>query len=139
MERIDGEPPYLLDGAHNAASMKALLKAIGQNMSYDSMVVVFGCQRDKDIDGMLDHLKNGADKIVFTRTSNPRAADPRDLAARMFEKHGKESQVAPDLYSAFRCARAAAAREDLITVTGSLYLVGEARRMLERQAAAALR
>jgi dihydrofolate synthase/folylpolyglutamate synthase len=139
MEVLDGDPPFLLDGAHNAASMQALLKGIGQNLSYDSMVVVFGCQRDKDIDGMLDHLKNGADKIVFTRTSNPRAADPRDLAARMFERYGKESQIAPDLYSAVRSARSAAAREDLITVTGSLYLVGEARRLLLRESAAALR
>jgi dihydrofolate synthase/folylpolyglutamate synthase len=133
MERLAADPPFLLDGAHNAASMQALMKGIGQNITYDSMIVIFGCQRDKDIDGMLDQLKLGADKVVFTRTNNPRAADPFELAARMSEKYGKESQVAPDLDSAIRFARAAASREDLITVTGSLYLVGEARRMLSAQ------
>jgi len=137
MERFDADPPFLLDGAHNAASMQALMKGINQNLTYDSMVVIFGCQRDKDIDGMLDQLKLGADKVVFTRTNNPRAADPVELAGRMSERFGKEAQIAPDLDAAIRFARAAAGREDLITVTGSLYLVGEARRMLEREAAAA--
>lgn len=140
MEHVPGDPPMLLDGAHNAASMQALMKGISQNMSYDSMVVVFGCQRDKDIDGMLDQLKLGADKVVFTRTTNPRAADPSELAARMIERFGKESQVAPDLDAALRFAKAAAGREDLITVTGSLYLVGEARRMIaSAEKASALR
>jgi dihydrofolate synthase/folylpolyglutamate synthase len=139
MELVAGEPPFLLDGAHNAASMAALMKGISQNLAYDSMVVIFGCQRDKDIDGMLDQLKFGADKVIFTRTSNPRAADPRELAARLSEKFGKEAQVAPDLDTALRSARAAAGREDLVTVTGSLYLVGDARRILRTEAEMAVR
>ncbi len=59
--RPDGDdlpdPRILVDGAHNAASIRALMKAIGQNIPYDSMVVIFGCGCDKDIPGMLNELQ----------------------------------------------------------------------------------
>ena len=45
------------------------------------MVVIFGCNCDKDIDGMLEQLSLGPDKVIFTRSSNnPKAADPLELS-----------------------------------------------------------
>ncbi|MHC4076792.1 MAG: bifunctional folylpolyglutamate synthase/dihydrofolate synthase, partial [Planctomycetota bacterium] len=63
MELICQDPRILIDAAHNAASIEALILAIGQNIPYDSMVVIFGCNRDKDISGMLEKLQYGADKV----------------------------------------------------------------------------
>ena len=60
MELIHQDPRILVDGAHNAASMGALMRAIGQNIPYDSLVVIFGCQADKDIPGMLKRIQFGA-------------------------------------------------------------------------------
>lgn len=130
MELIREAPRVLVDGAHNAASVDALMRAIGQNIPYDSMVIIFGCQRDKDIPGMLRHIRIGADKVIFTTTGSPRSADPTELAARFTEMSSKMCQVADDLQDAFSIAARAVSRDDLICVTGSFYLVGRAKRQL---------
>ncbi|MHC4070290.1 MAG: bifunctional folylpolyglutamate synthase/dihydrofolate synthase, partial [Planctomycetota bacterium] len=59
MEMICEDPRIMIDAAHNAASIRALIHAIGQNIPYDSMVVIFGCNSDKDVKGMLNQLQYG--------------------------------------------------------------------------------
>jgi len=135
MEIVCEEPRILIDGAHNASSVEALMRAIGQTIRYDSMVVIFGCQRDKDIPGMLRHVQLGADKIIFTSARTSRAADPYELHAMFLEKCSKMAQVADTLDEALEIARRAVTREDLICITGSFYLVGEAARKLRKKPA----
>jgi dihydrofolate synthase/folylpolyglutamate synthase len=127
MEMICDDPRIMIDGAHNAASINALIHAIGQNIPYDSMVIIFGCNNDKDIPGMLDKLQYGADKVIFTRSTSAKATPPEDLADMYTEICGKMCQCAGGLDEAMQLARSAVSREDLICVTGSFYLVGEAK------------
>ncbi len=134
LEQIRAMPRTVVDAAHNAASVRALMKAIGQNIGYDSMVVIFGCSLDKDIDGMLTQLQTGADKIIFTSNGTPRSADPHELYQRFAEKSGKMAQVAPKLEDAFTIAQSCVTRDDLICITGSVYLVGEAKKRLTKEA-----
>jgi dihydrofolate synthase/folylpolyglutamate synthase len=133
MEVINDDPRILVDGAHNAASIEALMRAIGQSVPYDSMVVIFGCHKDKDIDGMLRLIQLGADKIVFTSTGSPRAVEAEELAARYTELSGKMAQVGRTLREAMAIAECAISREDIICITGSFYLVGEAKRLFTRR------
>ncbi len=128
MHLINEQPRVLVDGAHNGASIDALMRAIGQNISYDSMIVIFACHKDKDIPGILKRLQLGADKIIFTTTGSPRSAEPAELAAAYSEYSGKMVQVAENLDEALRIAEAAISREDLICITGSFYLVADAMR-----------
>jgi dihydrofolate synthase/folylpolyglutamate synthase len=137
MELISQNPRVLVDGAHNAASLDAVMKAIGQHIPYDSMVVIFGCCADKDVSGMLDRITSGADKVIFTRVDSIRTADPEELAARYVELYGKMAQVASNLEEALAIANRAVTKEDLICITGSFYLVGEAKKFFAAKAAAA--
>jgi dihydrofolate synthase/folylpolyglutamate synthase len=127
MEMICDDPRVMIDGAHNAASIEALMQAIGQNIPYDSMVVIFGCNNDKDIEGMLRELQYGADKVVFTRSNSPKAMPPEDLADMYIEICGKMCQSAFSLGEALRLAKSAIGKEDLICITGSFYLIGQAK------------
>ncbi len=135
MEIICGDPRIMIDAAHNAASIKALIHAIGQNIPYDSMVIIFGCNNDKDIAGMLNELQYGADKVIFTRSSSPKAVSPDELAEMYVEICGKMCQSAVSLGEALRLARSAVNKEDLICITGSFYLIGEAKTRFEKLAA----
>ncbi|MEM6313640.1 MAG: folylpolyglutamate synthase/dihydrofolate synthase family protein [Planctomycetota bacterium] len=126
MQIIHPAPRIIVDCAHNAASIDTVLRAIGQHVTYDSLVTIFGCCSDKDIDGMLAKLACGADKVIFCGIDSVRGANPHDLAKRYQEKFGKVCQVADDLHGAMSIARRAVAKEDLICITGSFYLVGEA-------------
>jgi dihydrofolate synthase / folylpolyglutamate synthase len=128
MQMINENPRILIDGAHNAASIDALMRAIGQNITYDSMVVIFACHRDKDISGMIKRLQLGADKMIFTSTGTPRSAEPAELAAQYMEISGKMTQVADTLDDAMQIALRAVSREDIICITGSFYLIAQAAR-----------
>ncbi len=127
MEMICEDPRIMIDGAHNAASIRALIHAIGQNIPYDSMVVIFGCNNDKDIKGMLMELQYGADKVIFTRSNSVKATPPQELADAYTELCGKMCQTASCLGEALQLARSAIGREDLICITGSFYLIGQAK------------
>jgi len=127
MEIICENPRIVIDAAHNAASIKAVMHAIGQNIPYDSMVVIFGCNQDKDIDGMLAELQYGADKVIFTRSNSPKAMWPGDLGEHYNEICGKMFQTALSLREALQLAKSAVGREDLICITGSFYLIGQAK------------
>jgi len=131
MELISEDPRILVDTAHNAASIRALIQAIGQHIAYDSMIVIFGCNNDKDVRGMLQQLQFGADKVIFTRSNSPKAVFPHDLAELYTEICGKMCQTAMSLSEAIRIARLALSREDLICITGSFYLVGQAKQQLQ--------
>lgn len=129
MEQVWNEPRVVIDGAHNSVSIQSLIRALGAHIAYDSLVLIFGCGQDKDVNGMLKQVSLGADKIIFTRAkANPRAMEPDDLTSRFSEISGKMSQTAPNLEEALKLAGRAVSREDLIVVTGSFYLVGEAKK-----------
>ncbi len=131
MELIWDQPRILVDGAHNAAAVGALMRCVGAHVPYDSMVCIFGCCEDKDIPAMLEKVALGGDKIIFTRAKgNPRAADPDELQREFAERSGKMSQVARTLPEALDLASRAVGRDDLICVTGSFYLVGDTKKYL---------
>ncbi len=139
LEVVNTDPKVIIDGAHNAASVQALFRGIGQHVPYDSMVVIFGCNCDKDIDGMLEQVSLGADKVIFTRSqNNPKAADPMELSNLYTERYGKMAQVAETFEHAMEIAERAITREDLVAVTGSFYLVGEAKQFFDGRAAKTL-
>jgi len=63
-----------------------------------------------------------------------RTADPEELAARYIELYGKMAQVAATLEEALEIANRAVTKEDLICITGSFYLVGEAKKAFAKMA-----
>jgi dihydrofolate synthase / folylpolyglutamate synthase len=127
MEMICQDPRIMIDAAHNAASIRALIHAIGQNIPYDSMIVIFGCNNDKDIVGMMKELQYGADKVIFTRSNSPKAASPSEIAEIYTEICGKMCQYTSSLGQALQIANSAVSKEDLICITGSFYLIGQAK------------
>lgn len=133
LEEIHAPPRIIVDGAHTPESVRATLRAAGAHLKYDSMVVIFGCASDKDVDGMLAELSRGADKIIFTKSSlNPRAMDPEELHSRF--KDREESSMAqsePTLKEAINAAGRAVQPSDVILILGSFYLAGEAKALFE--------
>jgi dihydrofolate synthase/folylpolyglutamate synthase len=134
MELVSHRPRILCDGAHNPAAMGALMRCVGAHVPYDSMVCVFGCCADKDVGEMIDKLNLGADKVIFTRAAaTPRAADPEDLQKMFQERSGKMSQIARTVPEAVEMAVRGVSREDLVCITGSFYVVGEALKYLSER------
>lgn len=132
LEQVFAQPRIFVDGAHNPESIHALMKSLGAHMRYDSLIVIFGCAADKDVNAMLRQLGSGADKVIFTRAdNNARACEPKDLLRKFSEHSGKMAQTAGSVKDAINIAAKAAGRDDLIIVTGSFYVAGEAKRLLD--------
>lgn len=132
MDLIWDQPRILVDGAHNPEALGALMRCVGSHVPYDSMVCIFGCCQDKDVDALLASVNLGADKVIFTKSNySPRACEPEDLRKAFSELSGKMCQTAPNIKEALQLAARAVSREDLICVTGSFYLVGDTIRHID--------
>ena len=130
-EQVWEDPRIIIDGAHTPESVNALIRALGAHLRYDSLVVVFGCAQDKNVEAMLDGIAGGADKVFFTRAEDsPRALDAEELATRFGERHGKMAQAVGSVKEAINDAYRATTKGDLIVVTGSFHVAGEAKRLL---------
>jgi len=124
MQTFPGPVTTILDGAHNAASIEQLLAAVAEYYPALPSVVVFASAADKDIDGMMQALADRRSRVIFTRTNNPRAAAPADLAAALTKVGGTVLGQFDDPAAAVRAARQTLGGEGIIILCGSLYLVG---------------
>ena len=125
-----GCPPVLLDGAHNPAGARAL-RAYLDEFVRAPVTIVFGAMRDKELAEIAAALFPTAARLVLTRADNPRSAAPESLApVAAAHLDARRISLAPTVSEALRLARELTPPEGLVCVTGSLYLVGEARSLL---------
>jgi dihydrofolate synthase/folylpolyglutamate synthase len=129
LEVLEESPMILLDGAHNPQGAEALRAALKSSFSYRKLHLVIGIMGDKDIKGILRRLLPIAETAIFTQPRYSRAAKAEDLR-KLARPYIKKHYVIPDLATALEQARAIAAPQDLICITGSLYFAGEVKELL---------
>lgn len=132
VEVIQRNPTIILDVAHNAASAKALRESIESNFSYGRLILILGVSIHKDIKGMGKYLCPIADEIILTRVTNPRAMKPDEMKVELSD-FKKDFIITQDVRSALERAQMIAKPDDLICITGSVYLAGEAMQILKGQ------
>lgn len=132
LETVESRPALVLDGAHNpdaAAAVAIYLEDFRRQHAGLRVIMVLGMMKDKDREGFLDHLLPHVDEVIMTQARIPRSATIGELEASL-RARGRTAHVAPDPADAISLARRMAAPDDLILVTGSLMLVGEAKAIL---------
>ncbi|MEJ7764079.1 MAG: Mur ligase family protein [Acidimicrobiales bacterium] len=131
LEVMARDPLILLDGAHNVQGMSALARALDEEFSGEGqLVVVVGALAGHDPGELLDALGPGRVRLVVAcRAPSPRALEP-DRIASAARQRGLEAVEVPSVAEAVDAARADAAADETILVTGSLYVVGAARACL---------
>ncbi|HPM43657.1 MAG TPA: cyanophycin synthetase, partial [Candidatus Omnitrophota bacterium] len=129
---VAGHKPYvILDGAQNRSSAEALANTIRKIFRYRKLYLILGVSKDKDIKGILEELLPLSDEVLLTKANIPdRAMEP----ARIREFMGSKVLAVDTGSVSEAVARALdmAREEDMILVTGSLFVVGEARALLVR-------
>lgn len=122
-EVIAKKPYIILDGAQNAASASALKDTVKRNFNYKHLILVLGVSKGKDIKGICEELVSLADTIILTKAKMERAEEPRLI--RQFIK--KENLILTNsVREAVEKARALAGIEDMVVITGSFFVAGEA-------------
>lgn len=131
LEIVKRRPFVVLDGAHNTDSARRLAQALRATFSPRRTLLVAGLNADKDLTGFARALTEGLPDIdvIATRATIARAVEPSHVA-QAFAEAGASVRTAPTVSAAVDEALDEAAEADLICVTGSLYVVAEARAWL---------
>jgi dihydrofolate synthase/folylpolyglutamate synthase len=126
LERVSERPEIVLDGAHNPAGARALAAYIERFYAGRRVRLIYGAMRDKAIDEIAGILFPVADQVIVTAPRQARALAPEAI----FEiAEHPDLRAAPDLPQALDLIRDASP-DDAIFITGSLFLVAEARALL---------
>jgi len=126
LERVTESPEIILDGAHNPAGARALAAYIQRFYSGRPVRLIYGAMRDKAIEEISGILFPRAQQVIVTAPRQARALSPE--AIHRISDH-PNLVTAPDIEAALELVRGAGP-EDVIFVTGSLFLVAEARALL---------
>ena len=119
-------PLIVLDGAHNPTSARELVRSLGYYLKgFGRAILVLGTSWDKDVPAIVKELAPFFDSVIVTRSRHPRAMTTPPIVTE-FKKYGLKAQAVATVPEALSRARAMAGKGDLICVTGSLFVVGEA-------------
>jgi dihydrofolate synthase/folylpolyglutamate synthase len=132
LERLSERPAVYLDGTHNPAGARELVKFWEENFAGWRVILVYGAMRDKAVDEIAGLLFPAADFVVFTEPMQPRAISA-PLLAEMTGHLAKKSTVIADPAEALEHAIGVASPDDAVFATGSLYLVGDLRAYWSRR------
>ncbi|MBN1683329.1 bifunctional folylpolyglutamate synthase/dihydrofolate synthase [Candidatus Bathyarchaeota archaeon] len=129
LEVVSNHPLIVLDGAKDEAAVKALTKSLSI-FDYKHLILIIGISSDKNISKMVEELAKYSDFIIATNHRvKSRSTDPQ-IIAKEFRRVGKNAEISQDFTIAFNKAVHIAQKNDLILITGSLFLVGEAREII---------
>jgi dihydrofolate synthase/folylpolyglutamate synthase len=125
--------PLWLDGAHNPAGVRVLLKNLPWLRGRGALVMILGIMADKDLNSMLKSLTRAADKVIFTQPDCARACPAAELA-ELAGITDKPFWIIANLEQALQAGLRQAANGGAALVTGSLFTVGQTRAILSGQA-----
>jgi dihydrofolate synthase/folylpolyglutamate synthase len=124
LEKLHSRPDVYLDGAHNPSAARELAAFWQQNFAGRRIWLLYGALRDKAVDEFAGVLFPLAAEVIFTQPRTSRAISAAQLV-EIAGHHAVRSAVIVDAEEALERALAQAASEDVIFITGSLYLVGQ--------------
>ena len=136
LEILRRNPTIIVDAAHNPHGAKALAGAVDDSFEFSRLIGVIGMLEEKDATGILTALEPVLDQVVITSPRSPRALGAEDLADLAIEIFGEERvRCEVSLSAAIDTAITVAEEEAMyggvgVLITGSVVLVGDAKRIL---------
>lgn len=129
LEFYDG---ILFDGAHNVSGAKALREYLDEFIK-QPITMIFGAMKDKDLKEIAEILFPKAEFLILTKPDNPRSMETEELLRFVPEDFDKNNLIITGtVEEALKSVRNISSENNLICVTGSLYLVGEAQKILNK-------
>ncbi|HXX59344.1 MAG TPA: folylpolyglutamate synthase/dihydrofolate synthase family protein [Dehalococcoidales bacterium] len=125
LQVLHRKPLVIVDGAHNVDSAHKLKESLKHYFQYRRAALIIGFSSDKDLAGIAAELAPAFTKVIATHSVHPRAMPTAPIAAEI-RKYGIDVEETHDVSQAFRLALDWAAGDDLICVTGSLFVAAAA-------------
>ena len=126
MEILGTEPLVLADGAHNPYSIRTLLRALPTYLRYERILIVFGASQTHLPRQLLREMRQAGQRLFVTQAHHPKAVPSQELA-EVGRDLGYQVTAHDTVSHAMQRALDEAAPRDLVLITGSLFVVAEAR------------
>ena len=129
LEKVAEDPLTIIDGAHNDHGMGVLTAYLKDHYADKTVIVLIGMLADKEREKAIALLGPLTDKVVVTRPNSPRAGD-FEMIAEFFKPYCDEIYLDENIPAACRKAQELAkeaGENALLLITGSLYMVADAR------------
>jgi dihydrofolate synthase/folylpolyglutamate synthase len=126
---VSRRPYVILDGAHDDVGATALARTLESLFASRRIILVLGVQRDKDAKDIVAPLLPLVDRVIATASGSPRALGAHELQRVVF-RHCRHTSAYTPVALAVQEAMGQARPDDVVVVTGSLYVVGEAMQAL---------
>lgn len=127
-ERVSEKPDIILDGAHNDDAVQYLVKTLKDEYPGRNFQFIFGALKDKNSLAMIRMLEEIADKITFVDFDFPRAASAEQLQALSTLEN---KSIATNLSDCLSTEINGLNEDDILVITGSLYLISEVKDILK--------
>lgn len=131
LEVLSNNPYVVIDGAHNIQGIQTLSKNIKKYFEYDNLYLILGILADKDVEEMIKVITPMAKKVYAVTPNSIRAELAEDLKKEII-KYNENCQDYDDYKEAYLTALNDADENDLILASGSLYMVGDMRKIINK-------
>ena len=131
LEIMSNSPYVVIDGAHNIQGITQLDKNIKKYFEYKDMYLILGILADKDVEDMVKVITPKAKK-VFTVTPNSMRAETAEELMNEVKKYNESCEAYNDYKNAFEDALKLCKKDDLLLISGSLYMIGEMRGIIKK-------
>ncbi len=129
IEKIKNNPLFIIDGAHNEDGAKSLSKALDKHFKNQKMTLLIGMLKDKDVDSVIEILVDKFDKVITTTIDSDRSIDCYELKEKI-EKYIDDVVAIEKVEDALKYTLENSKEDDVIISAGSLYMIGDIRRLL---------
>lgn len=129
MEILQDNPKVIIDGAHNIDGVTNLVNSMKKYFKWRKLVLITGILKDKEYKKMIRLFSGISDKIICVSPKNDRALTEQELKDQ-FAKEGKDAAVFKDYREAYEFVRGLLEKEDILLIAGSLYMIGEFRKII---------
>ncbi|MGL5821359.1 MAG: bifunctional folylpolyglutamate synthase/dihydrofolate synthase [Sarcina sp.] len=129
MEIMKKNPLVVIDGAHNIDGIKAIKNSVEKYFNYNKIILILGILSDKDVEGMVKTISELSDNIILTEPHSERAGGSEQMISYL-EAENKHYERILEYDKAYERALEIASDDDLILICGSLYMIGDMRKVI---------
>lgn len=129
LEIMKNNPLVVIDGAHNIDGIKKLKESVEKYFKYNKIVLILGILADKQVEEMIKVIAPIASKIITVTPNSERAELAIDLKKEI-EQLGISCEAIEDYSEAYKKGLSYCDKEDLLLISGSLYMIGDMRKVI---------
>ncbi|MEW8956195.1 folylpolyglutamate synthase/dihydrofolate synthase family protein [Clostridium sp.] len=129
LEILNNKPAVVIDGAHNMDGIRKLKSNIDKYFRYNKLILILGILADKDVEDMVKTITPMAHKVIAVTPHSDRAKLAEELKNHIYPYNNNVMAI-EDYREAYEVALKESSKEDLILISGSLYMIGDMRKII---------